>query len=94
MNHLDWQWCQKNEWLLWEALRQEQDKEPCATEHGYVSFDSLRFTRLRAPHHAHMYIALRTAQVIIAHSNDTDVEALLMKIGPEEIVRVLDQWCL
>jgi len=94
MNHLDWQWCQKNEWLLWEALRQEQDKEPCATERGCVPLDPLRFTRLRAPHHAHMYIALRTAQVIIAHSNDTDVEALLMKIGPEEIVRVLDQWCL
>jgi len=23
MNHLDWQWCQKNEWFLWETVKQE-----------------------------------------------------------------------
>ena len=94
MSHLDWQWCQKNEWLLWEALRQVQDQKPCTAELGYLSLDPLRFPQLPAPHHVHMYLALRAAEVIIAHSIDTDIERLLMKIGPEDIVQALDCRCL
>ena len=89
MTLLSWQWCQKNEWLLWECLDRRVRGCPGPIEPVSPASDPLSLEGCPAPRNAELYLSLRAYDDIAAKAVDTDPGNLLRMWGSEEIARGL-----
>lgn len=93
MNLLEWKWCRKNEWLLWEAVKQRADRNPGILEHDFGAFALPGVPVPPAPEKAFRYLALRTVEKIREKKVDTDPVSLLKKTKAKKIIQDMERYC-
>ena len=93
MNRLDWNWCRKNEWLLWEAVKQQADKGSGILEHDFKAFSLPGVSVPPAPQKAFRYLALSAVEKIREHKVDTNPASLLKKTTAKKIMQDMERYC-
>ncbi len=71
MGNLEWQWCQKNEWVLWEMLQRHEGSERARSSAEGLADPYPEFGP-PAPRGAVLYLSLRlfeeaSANAVVAH---------------------------
>ena len=89
MTLLDWQWCQKNEWLLWAFLDRQVGKGQGAVEALPLASDPSCLSGCLTPRNADLYLSLRAYDSVAARVGRVDLLHLLETWGPEEIAKSL-----
>ena len=93
MTRLDWQWCQKNEWFLWEMVKQEREQKISIQEYDFLSMERFRISNPGLPENAHLYLALRAVEEIRKRKVDTDLAGFIKKAGFKEIAWEMACYC-